>query len=124
MSNYQKFSYLFDRELVRRRALLTISALNKSLPDVKNEKSLVTPVELCLVLYNIMIDGRLFQNERPETKEEFNMRISKWLEEKHTLYWLLTCEAVDELLKNNSIIWNKNGSLELRSKKRSYDEKK
>lgn len=105
---------MFDRELINRRALMFFSIFGNMFPEKKNK---LTPVDICIALYPNNIDMIEFLSsiEIPglDTEEKVVAKMAKWLEEKHTVFWLLTCASIDDLLEEGKIKYNKQGYLQL-----------
>jgi len=116
MKNYNKYDYMYDRELVNRRVIMFFNIYNNI--SQKKETN-ITPVDLCIGLYSDNIDPLKFLKDlelKDYTSEQDIMtKMGSWLNENHTVYWLITCAAVDELLKLGKIKYNKKGYLELTS---------
>lgn len=112
--DYGKFAHLFKREVINQRAVMffriyeTISS---------NNQTAITPVDLCLGLYPQNIDLIDFFSSIELTgaddEDTIIIKMASWLEENHTVFWLLTCQCVDELLEEKRIRYNKQGHLEL-----------
>ena len=119
MKDNGKFAHLFKREVINQRAIMffriyeTISS---------NNQTSITPVDLCLGLYPQNIDLIDFFSSIELTgaddEDTVVMKMAAWLEENHTVFWLLTCQSVDELLEDKRIRYNKKGHLELIKRKR------
>tara|TARA_R110000851_G_scaffold314453_2_gene476520 strand:+ start:343 stop:720 length:378 start_codon:yes stop_codon:yes gene_type:complete len=117
--DYGKFAHLFKRDVINQRAIMffriyeTISS---------NNQTSITPVDLCLGLYPQNIDLIDFFSSIELTgaddEDTVVMKMAAWLEENHTVFWLLTCQSVDELLEDKRIRYNKKGHLELIKRKR------
>lgn len=109
MKNYD---YMFDRVMIRQRAIVIFNLF----ANLRKQKE-ISAGDLCVGLYP-QIDLIKFIDSIDDPKiekVELSLRLGFWLEENYTIFWLLTCECVDELLENNKIVWNKNGFLELAS---------
>jgi hypothetical protein len=113
----KNYDYMFDRELINQRAIM-IFHLFKSLKSTTKDMS---PGDLCLSLYP-QIDLIKFLDtiaEEDISREELSMRLGFWLQDNYFIFWLLTCECVDDLLFRNLVKYNKTGYLELSKKKRT-----
>jgi hypothetical protein len=108
------YDYMFDRELINRRALMFFAIFENAMPEKKNK---LTPVDLCVALYPNNIDILEFFSsiKLPDysSEEKVMHKMAKWLEDNHTVFWLLTCECVDDLLKEGKIKYNESGYLYL-----------
>lgn len=93
------------------------SIFGNMFPDKKNKLS---PVDLCIALYPNSVDMIEFLSsiEIPEIESEEKVisKMASWLEENNTVFWLLTCASIDELLEQGKIKYNKEGYLQLNKK--------
>lgn len=112
--NFLESFHMFDRDSVNGKALMFIKIFKSMF------KSNITVADLCLGLYpnNIKIEN-FFKiyikqlNDPDLTADQINMQLSLWLEENYIVFWLLTCDAVDDLLYENKIKWTDEGYLKL-----------
>ena len=111
-----KFDHLYDRDLVRNRTLILIGALNNNPTNNENFVANVKIVDLCLILYDIKLDARLLLDESFNDLDSFKELIAEWLKEKHTISWMLTSAAVDELIDLNLVERNELKSLVISKK--------
>lgn len=112
--SYGEFAHLFKREVINQRAVMFFRIYETISP---NNQASITPVDLCLGLYPQNIDLIDFFSSIELTgaddEDTVVMKMTAWLEENHTVFWLLTCQCVDELLEEKRVRYNKQGHLEL-----------
>ena len=110
MSN--RFDYMYKRELINRRALMFFSIFENV--SYNNTAELTVP-DLCIGLYSDCIDPFKFissiADQEYTSDEDVTMKMAKWLEENYYIFWLLTCECVDDLLKRGKVKYNEKGYL-------------
>lgn len=110
------YDYMYDRTLVNRRVIMFFNIYNNI---TKKNDPCITPVDLCLGLYSDNIDPLNFIKELKiedyTSEKNIMIKMGAWLNDNHTIYWLVTCAAVDELLDAGKIRYNKAGYLELTS---------
>jgi hypothetical protein len=113
------FDYLYKREMINQRAYLYFQIIEKARqkgdPYLVNKGISVS--DLCLALYQSIKILDFFSHYSEEilgkTVNDIDKMVEDWLKEKHFIWWLLTKEAVDDLLENKSIKYNDEGFLEL-----------
>ena len=102
-----EFDHLFKRELINKRAYMYFQIIENARNSGAfpfNGKG-ITRADLCMALYqNIKIIDFFASHValmREISHPEIDNLVAKWLEEKYTIWWLLTCEAVDDLIADD-----------------------
>lgn len=119
-SNYKNqrllYNHYYDRETINTKALILIEGISKD--EKRYQKYSVTPVDLCILMYDIdILDFFNLYDVAGLSKDMIDIEMSTWLNEKHFLPWVLTCASIDELLEKEKIIYDRKGSLILNKKR-------
>ena len=114
----KNYDYMYDREIINQRAIMIFHLFNSL--NRKNKNKDLSPGDLCLTLYpqiNLIkfLDTIIEENI---TRDELSMSLGFWLQENYFIFWILTCECIDELLEKDMIRYNQYGYLELKKKRR------
>lgn len=100
------FDHLYDREQVNTRLLILMSMLS----DAQN---LVTVTDICIVMYDIDVSWFYLENDTRGLKHaKIELLMSSWLAKNKTIEWILTCAAVDDLIRQDALMINERGALE------------
>lgn len=99
---------MFDKEILMNKTLMLLHAF-----ESMNTSQKVSEIDVCLALYPQISFIEMLSNVPTvgKTAEEFAQGVETWLKERYFIQWLLTCEAIDDLIKQKFLKKKKDGSL-------------
>lgn len=109
-----EFDHLFKRDLINKRVYLYFQIIEnaRKMGDPYLGRG-ISRSDLCLALYqNIKIIDFFASNSenfKSSSLVEVDKLVEKWLKEKYIIWWLLTCEAVDDLKAEGTISEDEDG---------------